>query len=107
MVTGWRAVVVAHPFVERVADAVRDAAVDLALDHHRIDQHAGVLHRDVAQDFHLAGLDVDLDLGDVAGVGVGQRIGAVHDVGFEAGIDAGRKAVARRALQDARDLARA
>ena len=26
------------------------------------------------------------------------------DVGFEAGIDAGRKAVARRALQDARDL---
>ena len=76
------------------------AAVHLAVDHHRIDQHAGILQREIAQDAHFAGLDVDLDLGDVAGIGIGERIGAPVDAGVEAGIDAGREAVAGRAFQD-------
>ena len=35
--------VVLHPLVERAADALRDTAVDLALDDHRVDQVAAVV----------------------------------------------------------------
>ena len=59
----------------------------LAVDHHRIDQRAGILQRDIAQDAHAAGLDIDLDLGDVTGIGIGERIGAPVDVGVEPGLD--------------------
>ena len=53
--------VVGHPLVERAADALRDAAVDLALDDHRVDQRAAVVHDAVAQDRDLGGLRVGLD----------------------------------------------
>ena len=36
--SSWPWLVVRHPLVERAADALRDAAVDLALDDHRVDQ---------------------------------------------------------------------
>ena len=55
---------------------MRDAAMDLPVDDQRIDQGAGILQRDIAQDAHLAGLDIDLDLGGVARIGVGERVGA-------------------------------
>ena len=61
-------IVVAHPFEHGIADAMRNAAVDLALDDLRIDPAAGILDRDIAQDGDAAGLDVDLDLDDVAGI---------------------------------------
>ena len=84
---------------------MRDAAAHLAVDHHRIDQGSGVLQRHVVEEPDAAGLEVDLDLGDVAGIGIGERIGAPIDVGLEAGIDVRREAVAGRALEDARELA--
>ena len=59
----------------------------------------------VAQDAHRPGLHVDFDLGDVAAVGIGEIVDAVLQVGFEAGLHAGREAVAGRAPQDARKLA--
>ena len=99
------AVVVAHPFEQRVADPVRDAAMDLAVDDHRIDQVSGILQRVILDDAHLAGLHVDLDLGHVAAVGVGQIVDAELPVGLEPRLDAGREAVAGRAAQDARELA--
>ena len=43
-------VVVDHVLVEHAADALHDAAGDLALDDHRVDHHAAVLADDVAQD---------------------------------------------------------
>ena len=44
----------------------RDAAVLLALDEQRVEDRAAVVDRDVAHDPHLAGVEVDLDGGDVA-----------------------------------------
>ena len=54
---------------QRVADALRDAAVHLAVGDHRIDDAAGILGDKEFFDVHVAGLDVDLDDGDVAGIG--------------------------------------
>ena len=47
--------------VERGADALRDAAERLALDHHRIHQRAAVLDDDVIEDLDCADLGVDRD----------------------------------------------
>ena len=70
---GLRLFVVAHPFEQRVADRVRDAADELALDDHRIDDAAAVVDHDIAQDAHAAGLDVDLDLDGMAANAIGER----------------------------------
>ena len=40
--------------VERGADALRDAAQRLALDHHRVDQRAAILDDDIVEDLDLA-----------------------------------------------------
>ena len=58
-------VVVDRLLVQRLRDRLRDAAVHLALDDHRVDDVAAVVDRGVALDRDLAGLAVDLDLGDV------------------------------------------
>ena len=79
--------------------------MELALDHHRIDQRAGVLQRVIAQDAHRPGLDIDLDLRDLTAIGVGEVVDAELAVGLEPRLDAGRKGIARRAAQDARQLA--
>ena len=47
--------------VERIADAVRHAALDLAFHDHWIDHPAAVVHHDVALDFDLRRLRVYLD----------------------------------------------
>ena len=54
--------------VERVPDALRDAARDLPLDDVGVDHRAAVLAHDVAEELHLAGVDVDLAGADVGGV---------------------------------------
>jgi hypothetical protein len=75
---------------QRVTDALRDAAVHLAVGDHRIDDAAGILHRKEFFDFRAAGLDIDLDDGDVAGIGegagrivVGALAQARRDLAFE------------------------
>ncbi len=51
----WLAIfVVAHPFVERVADAVRNCTDDLPVDNGRMDDPAGVVHEDDAGDLDVA-----------------------------------------------------
>ena len=58
--------VVDRLLAERLRDALRDAAVHLAVDDHRVDHVADVVDRDVAGEVDGAGLGVDLDDGDVA-----------------------------------------
>ena len=58
-------VVVDDLFEQRLRDALRDAAVDLALDDHRVDDVAAVVDRDVLLQIDAAGLGVDLDHRDV------------------------------------------
>ena len=53
---------------QRLADALHDAAVHLALQHHRIDDAAEVVDHGVALDRDGAGIGIDLDLDDVAAV---------------------------------------
>jgi hypothetical protein len=42
-----------------------------------------------------AGVGIDLDLGDVAGIGIGERVGAPIDAGVEAGLDIRRESHSR------------
>ena len=52
----------------RLADALRDAAMGLAVDDQRIDAAADVVDRGVAGDLDVAGVGIDLDLADRAAV---------------------------------------
>ena len=54
---------------QRLADALRDAAMDLAVDDQRIDGAADVVDRAVAHDLDGAGLRIDLDFADMGAVG--------------------------------------
>src|SRR5258706_4161199 len=49
----------------RLPDALRDAAVQLAVEQDVVDDAAAIIDRGVTQNFDDAGLGVDLDLGDV------------------------------------------
>ena len=81
------AAVVVDDFLEqRVADALRDAAMHLPVGDHRIDDAAGILGHEEFLDRHMAGLDVDLDDRDVARIG--ERAGRIVGAGFgQAGLD--------------------
>ena len=73
--------------VERPADALGHAALDLALDIGGVDRAADILDRGVAQDLDVAGLLVDLDIADMrrkAGAGalrVDRHLGADRPAG--------------------------
>ena len=54
--------------LQDLADALRDAADDLALEQQRIDHGADVVDHAVFHDLDLAGLRIDLDLADVHAV---------------------------------------
>ena len=97
-------VVEAHPFEERVADAVHDAADDLALDHHRIDRAAAIMREDEALDRDPAGLDIDLDLGDRGAVGIGHGVDDDMLGRLEPRRDPPGSTIARPARDRARDL---
>ena len=55
---------------QRLPDPLRDAAVGLAVDDHRVDGAADVVDGGVAHDRDHAGVGIDLDLADVAAVAV-------------------------------------
>ena len=58
---------------QRLADALRDAAVNLPFADHRIDHHAEIVDGDKAVDADRAGLRIDLDLADLAAVRIIRR----------------------------------
>ena len=47
--------------------------MELALDDHAVEHVAAIVDRGVGDDVHVAGVGIDLDLGDVDAVGEGQR----------------------------------
>ena len=51
---------------QRLADALHDAAMGLAVQDQRIDRAADVVDRSVARDLDHAGVGIDLDLADRA-----------------------------------------
>jgi hypothetical protein len=90
-----RGVVERHVLHQRLADAHREPAVNLALEQQRIDDDAGIVDADVTRDLDAAGVGIDLDLADVAAVGevrTRRREGADR---FEADAEFGRPACRR------------
>ncbi len=83
---------------------MRDTAAYLAVNQHGIDEGARVLQRHVVQKLDAAGVGIDLDFRDMAGIGVGERVGAPIDIGVEARLDVRREAIAGRAFEDAREF---
>src|SRR4051812_45564732 len=67
--------VVNHALEEDVADAVGDAADDLAIDEDRVDDAAAVVGDVIIDDARVAGFGLDLDDGDVGAVGVHRAFG--------------------------------
>jgi len=61
-------------FVECRADALDDAAPDLAFDHHRIDHGSAVLRDRIVEDLDSAGRGID---GDHGGVGYERELAGV------------------------------
>ena len=63
-------VVIDDFFQERVADALRDAAMHLAVGDHRIDDLASVFRHQEFFDADAAGFDIEVDNRDMAGIGI-------------------------------------
>src|SRR3989442_5624828 len=82
--------------VERVADAVRHAALDLSFDDHWIDQFAAVVDHDVALDFHHRRLGIHFDHHGVHAARGAAAVGAVVGGGLEAPLGAGLDRAAQR-----------
>ena len=78
------AVVVDRAFQQRLADALGEAAMDLALDDHRVDQPAEIVGRDEVDEVGLAGAGIDLDLADV-GAGREGEVGRIVERAFPSG----------------------
>src|SRR5690606_11898943 len=81
---------------QRLAETLDDGALDLALDAARVDGAADVVDRPHAEDLHLAGHGIDLDLGHLGAedIDLPRRAGAVHRV--ETGTMRGEGAGAHR-----------
>ena len=75
--------VVDHPLVQRPADALRDAAMDTALDDHRVDHRPAVVDDAVAQDADLGRHRVGLDDRGVHAVREGRLGGGVEVAALE------------------------
>ena len=79
--------IVAAALEAGLADRLGGAAVDLALDDHRIDQAAEVVDGEVALDRDRTGVGIDLDLDDVAAIGEGEglriEVGRLLEPGLE------------------------
>ncbi len=73
---------------QRLAQPLRDAAMDLALQAERVDHRADIVDHDVARDVERTGIGVDLDLANMAAIGIGVVVGregaGLVQPGFEA-----------------------
>src|SRR5580692_9777719 len=72
---------------QRLADALGDAAMDLALDDHRIDHGAEIVDRGPGSDLGIAGFGIDLDLADMAAGREGEIGRIVERALLEAGLN--------------------
>src|SRR5262252_10893221 len=83
-----------------------DAAVNLAVHDHRINQPAGILHREIPKNAHATSFDVDLNFDNVTSVGVSELVDAKCSAGFKPRFDGLGKWIARRTLKNARQVAK-
>ena len=72
---------------KRLADALGNAAMDLALDDHRIDHHPEIIDRREAFDRGHAGIGIDLDLADMHACREGEVRRIVEGALFQAGLE--------------------
>ena len=63
--------IVDHALHQRLARALRDAALDLAFQQLRIDHRADIVDHGVIHQLDLAGIGIDLDLAEMAAIGEG------------------------------------
>src|SRR5262245_5124682 len=103
--------VVGGVLVEDLADALRDAAADLAVHDRRVDHPPAVLDHHVARDVDLAGAQVHLDDAGVGGTGpatAGDALAAEPLLGHQLAVEAWRQRVGhhRRLHGDLRDRER-
>ena len=81
-------VVVIDQFLhQRLADALGDAADDLALHHRRVDDGADIFSCHIAHDFHMPGLRIDVDHDDMGAAGEAAEFGIVERRYFKARIE--------------------
>ena len=80
------ALVVDGTFEERLTDALGDAAMNLAFDDHRVDDHPEIVHRRPALDLGHARVGVDLYLADVDAGREGEVGGIVERSLLQAGL---------------------
>ena len=95
-----------HFLVERRANTLRETAIDLAVDDHRIDEFAAVLDDRIVDDLDIAHFRIDGDHGNVRGVA--ERAGVTHrfvaDGGFQPARIDRRWKILRTAIPGVRDL---
>ena len=96
-VTGWPDESRRDVLHQDLADALHDAAVDLAMQQHRIEHRADIVDHRVAGDLDRAGIAIDLDFADVASVRIVLHVGA---------IDRGRGQTALHVLRQFRRIRR-
>src|ERR1700747_1139483 len=89
------AAVVGAMLEQRLADALGEAAVDLALDDHRIDDGADVIDAPETDDLDAAGVRIDLELTDMRAVAEGEARRIVDRGLLQAGLDGLERKVVR------------
>jgi hypothetical protein len=72
-------IVIDRILVERLADALGQRAMHLALDDQRVDDTAEVVGAGEVDKLDRAGLAIDFDLGDVGTSGIGEVDGIVEN----------------------------
>src|SRR5262249_17269010 len=98
-----------HLLVERGTYPLREPAVDLPVDDHRIDQLAAILDDDIAKDFHVSGFRIDRDHGGVRGIAEGAAVARrfVTGRGLETSRTAAIRQILRPQVPGTRDLRQA
>src|SRR5262245_36085635 len=88
---------------QRLTEALGEAAVNLALDDHRIDDGADVVDAPEADDLDAAGVGIDLELADMRAVAECEARRIVDSGLLQAGLDGLERKVVRD-IGGARDL---
>jgi hypothetical protein len=70
--------VVDRVLVERLPDPLRDAAMLLAVDDHRVEHLTQIVDHHVAVDPHLAGFRIDLEFDRMRAVRMARRLGRMR-----------------------------
>ena len=77
---------------QRLTESLRDAAMDLAFQANRVHHRADIVDHDIADDLERTGIGVDLDLADVAAIGIGVVVGGEGSRLVEPAFEARRQA---------------